>query len=180
MAQSGVIAAPSMPQKWDISLVTASATGNISIGDWLFYSGQFVLAGNSGLGSTGYTKTSGAGIALESNPVYDPAGRSVQNSAMKIGVECVAVVSANFSGQPGLGVGVAAASTGSGAFGVTGATGVGSTWATAQVTFGSALAGTASQQQMAVATVIGSQNFVNAGTGELIVRFQALDPAVRG
>lgn len=180
MAQSGIPAVPGWPHKSDISMFTASATGNISIGDWLFHSGQFVLAGNSGLASTAYTKTSGAGVALESNPVLDPAGRSIQNSGLKILVEGVVLVSAGFSGQPGNGVAAFPISTGSAAYGPTGLTGLGATWQTAQVTFGSAMAGTAVGQAFGVATVIGSQNFVNGGTGELLLRLVALDPAVRG
>lgn len=180
MAQSGIPAVAGWPQKADISMVTASGTGTINVGDWLFYSGQFVLAGNSGLASTAYTKTSGAGVALESNPVFDPYGRSLQNSGLKVLVEGHILVSAGFSGQPALGVGAFPITTGSGAYGATGLTGLGATWQTAQVLNGSAMSGTANGQAFAVATVIGSQNFVNAGTGELMLRVVALDPAVRG
>lgn len=178
MAQSGLPALPSVPQKWDISLSTASATGNINVGDWLAYSGQYVVATNSG--HTAYWKTSGAGMALESNPVYDNAGRVIENSALKVMSQGIVLVSAGFSGQPTLGLGVYPISTGSGVASPTGATGVGATWQTAQVRTISALSGTANAQQAAVATVIGSQNFVNGGTGEILVRFAPLDPAVRG
>lgn len=180
MAQSGVTAAWSIPKTWDISMAVNSATGTINPGDWLFYSGQFVLAGYSGLASTAYYKTSGAGVAMESNPVLDPAGRSIQNSAMKVLVEGILVVSANASGQPALGLGAFPVASGSGVAGTTGLTGLGATWQTAQVFNGSALSGTANGQAAAVATVIGFQNPSNAGTGEYILRLQALAPDVRG
>lgn len=178
MAQSGVLAAPGLPYKTDISLATASATGNISPGDWLAYSGQFVVATNSG--HTAYWKTSGAGVALESNPMIDQAGRNVLNSGMKIMVEGQVWVSAGFSGQPALGLGAYPNATGSGVAAPTGLTGVGATWQTAQVQNGSALSGTANGQQAPVATVIGSQNFSNGGTGELLIRLASLAPDVRG
>lgn len=166
------------PYQADISIAIASATGNISIGDWLAYSGQFVVATNSG--HTAYWKTSGAGIALESNPVYDPAGRSIQNSALKHMWQGVAVVSASFSGQPTLGLGAYPDATGSGVYAPTGLTGLGATWNTAQVRSNSALSGTANPQQPAVATVIGSYDFSDGGTGKLIVRLGGLAPDVRG
>lgn len=179
--QSGVPAVYSVPSLWDISMTTASATGTINPGDWLSYSGQFVLSQFSGAApGTAYWKTSGAGQAMEANPVYDPAGRSIQNSALKILVEGVSVVTAAFSGQPTLGLGVYPVATGSGVWSPTGKSGIGATWQTAQVVNGSALSGTASPQAAPVATVIGSQNFANAGTGELIVRFMALAADVRG
>lgn len=178
MAQSGITAPAGYPQKWDITLATASGTGTINVGDWLAYTGQFVVATNSG--QTGYWKTSGAGVALESNPVLDAAGRSIQNSGLKYMVEGVIVVSASFSGQVGLGLGAYPDATGSGVAATTGLTGVGATWNTAQVINGSAYSGTANAQRAPVATIIGSQNFSNAGTGELILRLSPLAPDVRG
>lgn len=167
-----------VPYQEDIKFAVASATGNISVGDWLAYSGQFVLATNSG--ETAYWKTSGAGIALDSNPVYDPAGRSVQNSALLYASDITIYASAAFSGQPTLGLGAYPVSTGSAVNGTTGLTGVGATWQTAQVRFGSALSGTANAQQAPVATVIGSRNFSNGGTGELLLRVTTPAPDVRG
>ena len=166
------------PQSWDIQLTTASATGNIFVGDWLAYSGQFVVHTNSG--ETAYWKTSGAGVALESNPMYDQFGNSVLNSAMMIGVQGVFRVTANFSGRPTLGIGAYPDATGSGVASPTGLSGFGATWQTAQVVNHSALSGTASPQAAPVATVIGSENFSNAGTGELIIRLMALPADVRG
>lgn len=179
--QSGLNAIPSIPSIWDISVATASATGTINPGDWLCYSGQFVISQYSGAApGTAYWKTSGAGVAMESNPVYDNFGRTTQNSAMKILVEGVTVVTAAFSGQPALGLGVYPVATGSGVYAPTGKSGIGATWQTAQVYNGSALSGTANAQVPGVATLIGSQNFANGGTGELIIRVMALPPDVRG
>ncbi len=178
MAQSGIPATPGVPYKSDITITVASATGTINVGDWVAYSGQYVWATNSG--HTGYWKTSGAGVALESNPMIDQAGRSVQNSAIKIQVEGVLFVSASFSGVAPLGLGAFPDATGSAVGGSTGLTGVGATWNTAQVINGSAYSGTANAQRAPVATVIGGRNYSNAGTGELMVRLMPLAPDVRG
>lgn len=178
MAQSGQLAVPSVPQKWDISIATASALGTVNVGDWLAYSGQRVFATNSG--HTAYWKASGAGIALESNSAYDQWGRLVGNSALKYLVQGIVVVSANFSGVPTLGLGVYPDATGSGVAAPTGMTGVGATWQTGEVHSISGLSGTANARVPNVATVIGSQNFANAGTGELIIRLSPLAPDVRG
>lgn len=178
MAQSGVLAVASMPQKVDISIATASASGQINVGDWLAYSGQFVFATNSG--HTAFWKTSGAGVALESNPMYDSWSNIVTASALKILTEGILYVSADFSGQATLGLGVFPDATGSGIAAPTGATGVGATWQTAQVLNGSAYSGTANAQRAPVATLIGSQNFANAGTGEMVIRLVQLPPDVRG
>jgi hypothetical protein len=181
MSQSAIKGVPATPYRSEIRFAAASGTGNINPGDWLCYSGQYVIAQFSGNApGTAYWKSSGAGVAIQANPIYDQAGRVIQNSALQFMVEGIAVVSAAFSGEPGLGLSVYPVSTGSGVAAPTGASGVSSTWQTAQVRFGSALSGTASPQQPGVGTVVGSQNFSNAGTGELIVRFVALSPDVRG
>lgn len=178
MGASALAAVPAMPQKYDISIVAASANGKINVGDWLAYSGQHVVATNSG--HTAYWKASGAGVALESNPTYDSFGNTVTASALKVLVMGEIRVSASFSGQPTLGLGVYPDATGSAVAGVTGLTGVGATWNTAAPSFASAIAGTASPRLAPVATVVGSTNFSNAGTGELIVRLMPLAPDVRG
>lgn len=180
MAVTAVSAVKALPFQTNISLCTASGTGTINVGDWLQYSGQFVLVGFSGQGSTAYWKTSGAGVALESNPMYDQFGNSVQNSGMKILTQGILHVTASFSGRPALGVGAYPDASGSGLAAPTGLTGIGATWQTAQVQNHSGLSGTATPQAAPVATVIGSQNFGNAGTGELIVRLMPLAPDVRG
>jgi len=174
----GVTALSNIPFQTEISFAQASATGIINPGDWLAYTGQMVEPSNSGERAS--WKASGAGVALDPNPVSDRYGNSVQNSALRILVEGVMHVSASFSGQPLLGLGAYPDATGSGVYAATGATGVGATWNTAAPSHGSALAGTAAAQQAPVATVIGSENFSNAGTGELIIRLMALPADVRG
>lgn len=180
MSVSGNSAVPAVPYQWNIGLAVTPATGTINVGDWLQYSGQQVLPGFSGQASTAYWKTSGAGVALESNPVYDPAGRTILNTAMKIMVEGVFWATAAFSGEPTLGLGAYPVSTGSGAYSPTGKSGLAATWQTAAPLNHSGLSGTATPQAAPVATVIGSRNFVNAGTGELLLRLMALPPDVRG
>lgn len=178
MGASAIGAVPALPQRYDISIVTASATGKINQGDWLAYSGQYVHATNQGHSAT--WKSSGAGVALDSNPTYDSFGNIVTASSLKILVMGEIRVSASFSGVPALGVGAYPDATGSGVGAPTGLTGVGATWNTGVVLFGSALSGTANAQALPVATVVGSTNFANAGTGELIVRLMPLAPDVRG
>ena len=181
MAISGVTAEGNLPYNLNIEFAQALATGNISVGDWLAYSGQFVRAQFSGgAPGTAYWKASGAGVALDSNPMYDRFGNQVQNSAMRILVEGAIWVSGLASGQPGLGVGAYPVSTGSAAYAPTGRTGLGATWQTAEVVSISAMSGTAGPRQPAVGTVIASRNFGNAGTGEWLVRLMALAPDVRG
>jgi len=177
-APTPITAVSNIPYQADIRYAQASGTGTINPGDWLAYTGQFVVATNSG--ETAYWKTSGAGVAIDSNPTFDQFGNSVQNSAMRILVEGVHHASASFSGEPTLGLGAYPDATGSGVGNPTGNTGVGATWNTAQVRTNSALSGTANPQQAPVATVIGSRNFGNGGTGELILRLVALNPDVRG
>ncbi len=178
MAVTPASAVADVLYKSDISLCTGNYTGTVNVGDWLAYSGQFVVATNSG--HTGYWKTSGAGVALDSSPLPDRYGNNMRNTAGKILVQGILRVSANFSGVPPLGLGAFPDATGSAVGGVTGLTGVGATWQTAQVINASAYSGTANGQRAPVATVIGSTNFSNAGTGELDVRLMALAPDVRG
>jgi hypothetical protein len=178
MAISAVSANPTLPMTTDVSIATASATGQINVNDWLVYSGQFVMASNSG--HTAYWKTSGAGVALESNPYYDQAGRIVTASGLKILAQGIIHASASFSGTPALGYAAYPDATGSGVAAPTGLTGVGATWNTGEVFYGSALSGTANAQAPGVATVIGHRNQSNAGTGELILRLMPLAPDVRG
>lgn len=178
MSTTAQNAVNSIPYQEDTKYVQHSAAGNVNPGDWLAYSGQYVFATNSG--HTAYWKTSGAGIAMDANPTYDQAGRSVINSALLAGNDVTFWATAAFSGQPTLGLGAYPVSTGSGVGAVTGQTGLGATWQTAQVRNNSALSGTANGQQAPVATIIGSRNFSNAGTGELLLRVTQPAPDVRG
>lgn len=178
MSVTAISGVPGVPYRSDVTILTASATGTINVGDWLCYSGQFVIAQYSGAApGTAYWKASGAGVALESNPMIDIAGRNVLNSAMKYLTEGMLRVSAAFSGEPGLGLGVYPVSTGSGVNAATGLTGVGATWQTAQpVVASGATAGRAAP----VATVVGSLNFSNGGTGQLDIVLRGLQPDYRG
>lgn len=178
MAQSPASAVFNLPVSFDVSIATAHGSGTINAGDWLAYSGDRVFATNSG--HTGYWKTSGAGVALESNSAYDRFGNLVANSGMKILVgPALLFVSAAESGVPPLGIGVYPNATGSGVAAPTGATGVAATWATAQVRNNSALSGTANAQQAPVATVVGYRMNGNQ-TGQYMIRLMPLAPDVRG
>lgn len=178
MSVTAISGVPGVPFRTDVNLLTASATGTVNIGDWLCYSGQFVLAQFSGAApGTAYWKASGAGVAVESNPMIDIAGRSVQNSGMKYIREGMLRVTAAFSGQPTLGNGAYPVTTGSGLASPTGLSGIGATWQTAApATVSGGTAGRAAP----VALVVGSQNFSNAGTGELDIVLVPLQPDYRG
>lgn len=174
-AMSGVAG---YPYRTDASILTASGTGTINVGDWLCYSGQFVIAQFSGAApGTAYWKASGAGVALESNPMIDVAGRSVLNTGLKYLREGMLRVSAAYSGEATLGLGVYPVSTGSAVGGVTGLTGVGATWQTAQPVIAS---GATAGRAAPVATLVGTLNYSNAGTGQLDIVLVALQPDYRG
>lgn len=167
-----------VPFRSDITILTAQATGTINVGDWLCYSGQFVISQFSGgAPGTAYWKASGAGVALESNPMIDVAGRNVINSGMKYLTEGMLRVSAAFSGVPTLGLGVYPVSTGSAVGAPTGVTGVGATWQTAQPVIAS---GATAGRAAPVATLVGSHNFSNDGTGQLDIVITRLQPDYRG
>lgn len=152
------------PRTFDIEVGKAQGTGNINVGDWLAYSGQFVVATNAG--HTAYWKASGAGIALESNPVYDPAGRAIPNTALLFGRQGVFRVSAASSGQYNLGLGMYPVSTGSGVNAPTGNTGVGATWQTGAKLLMSGATGAGGS---GVVQVVEWFNVGNAGTGQVDV-----------
>lgn len=178
MAITPASAVMNMPVTFDVSIVTGQASGTVNVGDWLAYSGTAVFATNSG--HTAYWKTSGAGVALESNSAYDRFGNLVANSGIKIlAGPAIIFVSASTSGIPTLGLGAYPDATGSGVSAPTGLTGVAATWATAQVRNGSALSGTANGQQAPVGTIIGYRMNGNQ-TGQYMVRLMPLAPDVRG
>ena len=110
---------------------SAASTTIITKGDWVQFSGGTVV----GLGTqaTPAFLTSGIGVALDNNPVYDDLGRSRNNSALAIlthGVMRVSGGSAiSFTGATvTLGMSVYPATTASGIVGATGATGLGPIW----------------------------------------------------
>jgi hypothetical protein len=111
--------------------VVANASGTalpISPGDYVAWSGNYIIAAEDALGGW---KASGLGIALDRNPARDWAGREVVNSALLVARYGVFLVSASFSGKPLYGTLAYPVTTGSAVNGVSGTTGVGSTWNTA-------------------------------------------------
>jgi len=117
---------PDLLFKSDISIITAQATGVVNVGDWVMYSGHRVCASYSGFSA--WWKASGAGVALESSPIYDQAGRTAINTGLKILTQGIIRVSGAISGSAQLGLPVFPLTTGSGVAAPTGLTGLGATW----------------------------------------------------
>lgn len=123
-----------IPAKVDDCYIVADASGTaleINPGDWVIWSGQYAIAAHDGVASF---KASGIGVAVTRNPAFDPHGREVVNSAVVISRYGIFRVSANFSGQPLLGVLAYPDMTGSGVNAATGLTGLGALWQTANPT----------------------------------------------
>lgn len=157
-------AANGLPLTWETYFFKGSASGlqAINPGDWLAWSANNIIPTNAG--DKAFWKASGIGVALEANPLYDPAGRQINNSALLIGAGGVFRVTAAFSGQPAYGVGAYPVATGSGVNAPTGLTGVGATWQTGikLITSGGTGAGGSG-----VALVINWYNNGAAGTGQM-------------
>ena len=153
----------------DSQYVVGNASGTglvINPGDYVAFSGQYVIAVEDALASW---KASGIGIALDRNPGVDWAGRQVVNSAVVIATRGVFRVSANFSGRVNLGVLAFPDTTGSAVNAPSGVTGVGSFWSTAAPSTVSG--GTAANAGKGVAQVIGSYPELGAGgTGQMDIR----------
>lgn len=143
MSVTAVSAVPDLLFKSDISIITAQATGTVNAGDWLSYSGHRVFASNSGFSA--WWKASGAGVALESSPIYDQAGRTAINTAMKILVQGILRVSGGTSGSAQLGLPVFPIATGSGVAAPTGLTGLGAVWSAIEPIYTSGATALASQ-----------------------------------
>lgn len=166
------VTAPSITQgipKFDevpYTEVNASGTAlEVNPGDYVAYSGQYAIAVHDGVA---YFKASGIGIALERNPAIDRAGRYVVNSALLVHRGGATFrVSANFSGQPLLGVLAFPDMTGSGVNAPSGATGLGAVWNTATPV--SVSGGTAAAPVKGIAQVVGWENTGPAGTGQMDV-----------
>lgn len=106
----------------------ANATTNIiNPGDWVILSGSGIAAAED---AQAYFKVSGLGIALDRNPAYDNAGRSVVNSGLIVATRGIFRVSAAFSGEVLNGVHAYPATTGSAVNAPTGLTGLAATWLT--------------------------------------------------
>ena len=137
----------------------------INPGDYVAFSGSCVVAAPTALS---YWKASGVGVALDRNPAYDNAGRTVVNSGVLVAKHGQFRVSAAFSGQPALGVLAAMDTSGSGVNAPSGQTGLGGTWTTASpVTVSGA---TAAAPVVGVAQVVGWYNSGPAGTGQLDIQ----------
>lgn len=107
----------------------ANATTNIiNPGDWVVLSGSGIAAAED---AQAWMKASGLGIALDRNPAYDWAGRSVVNSALVVATRGIFRVSAGFSGKVLNGNLAYPITTGSAVNAPTGLTGVAATWQTA-------------------------------------------------
>ena len=157
-----------VPETYDIKLGTASATGQINVGDWLLFSGSYVYAGSS---YTPANKASGAGVALQSNPTYDSRGAVVTATGLIYLREGIIRVSA-YTGTFQLGTPVWPSATGSGIAAPTGKSGVGAIWAAAaKVSINTAnAAGTGAEIAFAtgIATVVGRGTLTN-GSAEIDV-----------
>ena len=162
MSQSAVLGIAATPSMYDIEIGTGSASGNVSVGDYLAYSGQTIFATNAI--HTAYWKQSGAGVAIESNSAYDAGGRLVANTALRFVRQGIIRVSGSASGIIALGQGCYPVSTGSAVAGVTGLTGLGATWNTGVKLIASGSTGAGGS---GIATVIGvDMTRANAGTGQ--------------
>lgn len=175
MAVTAQNALPNLPVAYQIELGVGVASGTISPGDWVAYSGTAIFATNAG--HTAFWKASGIGVALEANPLYDWAGRTAQNTALRLLRQGVLRVTAEFSGIPAYGVGAYPVATGSavgGGGGITGGTGRGARWQTGakqSVSGGTGVGGSG------VAIVVGhSQVGAVAGTGQIDIMFVAARP----
>lgn len=149
----------------DGQYITVNASGTaleVNPGDYVSFSGQYGIATHDGVASF---KASGAGIAMDRNPKFDEYGNKIVNTALVVARYGVFRVSANFSGQPLLGVLAFPDMTGSGVNAPTGLTGLGAVWNTATPVTVSG--GAAAAPVKGVAQVLGWYNSGPAGTGQL-------------
>jgi len=144
-----------------LSLPASGTAHEINPGDYVSWSGNYIIATHTGVASW---KASGVGIACTRNPARDWAGRLVINSAVIVATRGTFAVSAAFSGKPLFGVLAGPVTTGSGVMAASGVTGLGSTWNTAVPV--SVSGGTAAPVP-AVATVFEFSDTGPGGTGQL-------------
>jgi len=162
-APNAISGIPAIP---DTQYITVNASGTALIvnpGDLVVWSGIHAIAAVG----VAADKASAAGIALDRNPAYDPAGRQVVNSALLVARYGTFRVSASFSGQPKYGVLAGPDATGSAVNAASGLTGLGATWNTANPV--SVSGGTAAAPVLALGQVVGWFNSGPAGTGQLDV-----------
>lgn len=169
MTVTATQAQSSIPVYSDDLYVVGDASGTalvINPGDYVAFSGNYIVAAEDALA---YWKASGLGVALDANPAYDPFGRQIVNSAIVVATRGVFRVTANFSGQPKLGVVAFPDTTGSAVAAPSGVTGMAAKWNTANPSLVSG--GTAANAGKGVAQVVAwyGANAV-AGTGQMDVR----------
>lgn len=158
----------------DDQIIYGIATGSTNIitkGDWVQWSGGFVV--NWGTQATPAFRFSGIGIALDNNPIYDPLGRAVQNTALPIlthGVLRVSASAASLSGLPALGSPMTFLATASGIVGTTGATGQGAMWS-AVLQIG--VTATATTVASGIAKLINIVKSGDSGVGQADILFDA-------
>lgn len=162
VAASAIFASTPAQEGMYLSLPASGTAHEINPGDYVSWSGNYIIATHTGVASW---KASGVGIACTRNPARDWAGRLVINSAVIVATRGTFAVSAAFSGKPLFGVLAGPVTTGSGVMAASGVTGLGSTWNTAAPVAVSG--GTAKAPVPAVATVFEWADTGPAGTGQL-------------
>lgn len=131
MAFKGIAEAQApVPARWNTDVMEFVPSGKINVGDPLIFKGNFVVA--SPISSSGQ-RLSAIGIAMQSNPTYDSHGAEIYRSGLLATVQGVVRVSAVYkSNAIQLGHVVTPRWTGSGAFDVTGKTGIPPRWSAVQ------------------------------------------------
>jgi len=161
VAASAIFASTPAQEGMYLSLPASGTAHEINPGDYVSWSGNYIIATHTGIASW---KASGVGIACTRNPARDWAGRFVINSAVVVATRGTFAVSAAFSGKPLYGVLAGPVMTGSGVMAASGVTGLGSTWNTAVPV--SVSGGTAAPVPT-VATVFEFSDPGPGGTGQL-------------
>lgn len=148
MANLPPTAGPAVPVYGETMYDRCSASGNIGLGEFLVYSGNAVIPTAIAAANSVAARSSAAGFAMESNPIYDSYGNSKTNTALLFARFPILRVSAYdnilASGEYPFGTPVYPAATGSGVNAPTGKTGVGPQWASAGIVNLSGVIGSAS------------------------------------
>ena len=171
---AGLSARANIPIQQDPHLIGVPPSGRINPGDWVAFSGQYVIATNQG--NKTWWRHSGLGVAIEGSPGFDRYGNVVTAESILVRKGGRFLVSAAFSGRPALGIPIYPVATGSAVGFPTGISGMASTWQTASLQPGS---GAVNRAPSGVAMVVGARNFSNAGTGEIEIDISPLPPDMR-
>lgn len=164
----------SNPSEVDSQYEIAPASGLMEVnpGDWLSYSGLYVVPTHDGVA---WFKASAAGMAVDRNPTYDFRGIAINNSALIHAKRGKFRVSASFSGQPNLGVLVFPDMTGSGVNAPSGNTGLGAVWGTALPILVSGATAAAPSKAVGQMVAWYGGTLANAGTGQMDIRIWERD-----